>query len=91
MKKILYVILLFFVFKLNAKLEVTEWTSNLINVHSVSVAFDNLDSQGKVTCVFKNKDKKPINKITGWIDGVGVLEKLLPSEMSPKYVSCYAN
>ena len=41
-----------------------------------------------VSCIFKNGDKKPIDKASGYINGVGVIEKWLPSNMDPKFISC---
>ena len=45
-----------------------------MDIHMVTVAFDDIDTKGYVTCVIKNYKNKPLAKETSFIDGVDTME-----------------
>ena len=91
-KKIIFIIFASYLinYSLHANsIEVNSFTIDIIDQHHVSVAFEDLEKSGWVTCFFLNKESKPIDKVVGYISGVGILKKVLPVRAT--YVRCNAN
>ena len=87
-KKNIFAVILFFLFSPNLwAVEITN-SSNFAGLINITVALEDLNKQANVRCIVYNMEGKPIAQGLQWINGVGTIMIMGPSNVREIKTKC---
>ena len=87
-KKNIFAVILFFLFSSNLwAVEITN-SSNFAGLINITVALEDLNKQANVRCIVYNMEGKPIAQGSQWINGVGTVMIMGPSNVHEIKTKC---